>query len=81
MPAPNVLEKLTVEQQAVLLHLLLQDWDMWEQSLSEWTKEDVVVEDEETGEIVEPEDDDELVQRSILATSSIVRQFLKKNLS
>jgi|TARA_B110000263_G_scaffold243650_1_gene250671 hypothetical protein len=77
----NVLEKLTVEQQAVLLHLLLQDWDMWEQSLSEWTKEDVVVEDQDTGEIKEPEDDDELVQRSILATSGIVRQFLKKNLS
>ena len=47
----NTLEKMTDEQKADLLHLLLQNWARWETSLKEWTKEDVVVEDEWTGEL------------------------------
>jgi len=76
----NTLEKMTDEQKADLLHLLLQNWARWETSLKEWTKEDVVVEDEWTGEIDEPDGDDELVQRTVWAVGSHVKQFLRKHL-
>jgi hypothetical protein len=76
----DILHILTAEQRAVLLHRLLEDWEAWEKELREWTKEDVVVEDEETGEIDEPDGDDELVQRTVWATGGMVRQFLRKHL-
>jgi len=75
-----ILHILTAEQRAVLLHRLLEDWEAWEKELREWTKEDVVVEYEETGEIDEPDGDDELVQRTVWATGGMVKHFLRKHL-
>jgi hypothetical protein len=75
-----ILETVTSEQKAALLASLEEDWARCEKDLKDWSKEDVVVEDEETGEIEEPDDDDELVQRAVWAVGGVFKQFLRKHL-
>jgi len=75
-----ILETVTSEQKAALLASLEEDWSRYEKDLNDWSKEDVVVEDEETGEVEEPDDDDELVQRAVCAVGGVFKQFLRKNL-